>query len=81
MIAVSEFTKGEIVELLGVPAERIRVIPNGVGEPFAPDGPAGEGDYVLAVGTLEPRKNLAAVQQAARTARRRAESRGSAWLG
>ena len=65
LIAVSEFTKGEIVELLGVPAERITVIPNGVGEPFAPDGPASEGDYVLAVGTLEPRKNLAVVQQAA----------------
>jgi alpha-1,3-rhamnosyl/mannosyltransferase len=25
---------------------------------FRPDGPAAEGDYVLAVGTLEPRKNL-----------------------
>ena len=65
VIAVSEFTRAEIVELLGVPAERIRVIPNAVGEPFGPDGPAAEGDYVLAVGTLEPRKNLAAAQQAA----------------
>jgi glycosyltransferase involved in cell wall biosynthesis len=65
VIAVSEFTRAEIVELLGVPAERIRVIPNAVGEPFGPDGPAVEGDYVLAVGTLEPRKNLAAAQQAA----------------
>jgi glycosyltransferase involved in cell wall biosynthesis len=65
VIAVSEFTRGEIVELLRVPEERIRVIPNGVGAPFTPDGPAAEGDYVLAVGTLEPRKNLAVAQQAA----------------
>ena len=64
VIAVSEFTRRELVELLGVPAERIRVIPNGVGAPFAPEGPAAEGDYVLAVGTLEPRKNLAVAQQA-----------------
>jgi len=66
VIAVSEFTRGEIVELLGVSAERIAVIPNAVGPPFVADGPAAEGDYVLAVGTLEPRKNLALVQQAAR---------------
>jgi glycosyltransferase involved in cell wall biosynthesis len=65
VIAVSEFTRGEIVELLGVPADRLRVIPNAVGEPFGREGPAATGDYVLAVGTLEPRKNLAAAQQAA----------------
>jgi glycosyltransferase involved in cell wall biosynthesis len=66
VIAVSEFTRGEIVELLGVPPERIDVIPNAVGPPFVADGPAAEGDYVLAVGTLEPRKNHALAQQAAR---------------
>jgi glycosyltransferase involved in cell wall biosynthesis len=65
VIAVSDFTRRETVELLGVPAERISVIPNAVGDPFAPDGPAAEGDYLLAVGTLEPRKNLAVAQQAA----------------
>ena len=36
VIAVSELTKRELVELLGVPAEKIRVVPNGVGEPFSP---------------------------------------------
>jgi glycosyltransferase involved in cell wall biosynthesis len=66
IVAVSEFTKGELVELLRVPAERIRVIPNGVAPVFRPDGPAAEGDYLLAVGTLEPRKNLASAEQAAR---------------
>jgi glycosyltransferase involved in cell wall biosynthesis len=65
LIAVSEFTRREIVELLGIPAERISVIPNAVGEPFAAAGPTASGDYVLAVGTLEPRKNLDAAQKAA----------------
>ena len=65
LIAVSEFTRGEIVELVGIPEERIRVIPNAVGEEFVAEGPAESGDYVLAVGTLEPRKNLGAAQQAA----------------
>jgi len=36
----------------------VRVIPNAVGEPFTADGDAAAGDYVLAVSTLEPRKNL-----------------------
>ena len=48
------------------------MIPNGVEPVFTPDGPRAEGDYVLAVGTLEPRKNLAAV--AAGRARRSASS-------
>lgn len=58
VIAVSEFTKGEAVELLGLDSGRVRVIPHGVDEPFTPHGPAAGGEYVLAVGTLEPRKNL-----------------------
>jgi glycosyltransferase involved in cell wall biosynthesis len=58
VIAVSEFTARETEELLGVPRERIRVVPNGVEPVFAREGPSAEGDYVLAVGTLEPRKNL-----------------------
>jgi len=65
IIAVSEFTKAETVELVGVAAERIRVVPNGVDAVFAPDGPRAEGDYVLAVATLEPRKNLSRVVEAA----------------
>lgn len=66
VIAVSEATRLDVVELLRVPEERIRVIPNGVEDVFAADGPAADGDYVLAVGTLEPRKNLARVAQACR---------------
>jgi glycosyltransferase involved in cell wall biosynthesis len=66
IVAVSAFTRDELVALLGVPVERIRICPNGVEPVFNPDGPAAEGDYVLAVGTLEPRKNLARAVEAAR---------------
>jgi glycosyltransferase involved in cell wall biosynthesis len=65
VIAVSEFTKRELVELLDVPEERVAVVANAVEPVFAPEGPRAEGDYVLAVGTLEPRKNLARLAQAA----------------
>jgi glycosyltransferase involved in cell wall biosynthesis len=58
LIAVSEFTRREAMELLDVPEEKVRVIPNAVGAPFGPEGDAATGDYVLAVSTLEPRKNL-----------------------
>src|SRR5437763_6937798 len=58
LIAVSEFTRRELVELLDVPAEKVRVIPNAPAEAFRPEGDAADGDYVLTVSTLEPRKNL-----------------------
>jgi glycosyltransferase involved in cell wall biosynthesis len=66
VIAVSEFTRTELVELLAVPPEKIAVIPNGIDDAFRADGPAAEGEYVLTVGTLEPRKNLARTAEAAR---------------
>jgi glycosyltransferase involved in cell wall biosynthesis len=59
VIVGSEFTRREVAELLDVPDEKLRVIPYGVGGAFtAPEGPDRDGDYVLAVSTLEPRKNL-----------------------
>jgi glycosyltransferase involved in cell wall biosynthesis len=58
IVVGSEFTAGEVSELLGAPASKLRVVPYGVGKPFVSDGPAAEGRYVLAVSTLEPRKNL-----------------------
>jgi glycosyltransferase involved in cell wall biosynthesis len=58
VIAVSEFTRSELLDVLHVPPDRIRVVPNAVEDVFAADGPHAPGDYVLAVGTLEPRKNL-----------------------
>ena len=68
VIAVSEFTARELEELVGVPRTRIRVVPNGVDAVFTPEGPRADGDYVLAVGTLEPRKNLERVALAAKRA-------------
>jgi glycosyltransferase involved in cell wall biosynthesis len=66
VIAVSEFTRRELVELLAVPEEKIRVVPNAVGSDFTQEGEAANGDYVLAVGTLEPRKNLERLAEAVR---------------
>jgi glycosyltransferase involved in cell wall biosynthesis len=58
VLAVSEFTASELEAVLGIPRDNIRVTPNAVDAAFTPDGPRTEGEYVLAVGTLEPRKNL-----------------------
>ena len=68
IVAVSAFTRAELVELLGIPPERVRVVPNGIEPVFVPEGPVADGDYVLAVGTLEPRKNLARAVEAAQLA-------------
>jgi glycosyltransferase involved in cell wall biosynthesis len=68
IVCVSAFTRAELVELLGVPPERTRIVPNAVDPVFTSDGARAEGDYVLAVGTLEPRKNLEAAVEAARLA-------------
>jgi glycosyltransferase involved in cell wall biosynthesis len=76
VVAVSEFTKDEVVALADVPAERIRVVPNGVDPVFSspqrddvsPSDTLSRGDYVLAVATLEPRKNLGRVVEAAKLA-------------
>jgi len=67
VLAISEFTKRELVDVLGVPAAKIDAVPLAVEtEVFRADGPAVEGDYVLAVATLEPRKNLARLVEATR---------------
>jgi glycosyltransferase involved in cell wall biosynthesis len=59
IIVGSDFTRREVIELLEAPEEKLRVIPYGVGGSFtAPDETNANGDYVLAVSTLEPRKNL-----------------------
>jgi alpha-1,3-rhamnosyl/mannosyltransferase len=59
VLAVSEFTRGEVVELAGVPEDRVDVAYNAADpEVFHPGGESAGGEYVLAVGTLEPRKNL-----------------------
>jgi glycosyltransferase involved in cell wall biosynthesis len=65
VIAVSEFTASELERVLRVERQRIRVVPNGVDDVFSAEGARANGDYVLALGTLEPRKNLARTVDAA----------------
>ena len=64
VVAVSAFTRDELAQVLGTDPARVRVVPNAVPVGFSPDGARGEGDYVLAVGTLEPRKNLVRLAEA-----------------
>src|SRR3954469_23580931 len=66
VITVSEFSKAEIAEMLGADA---LVIPNGVDERFRPD--SDKGDYALVVGTRIARKNLGALEGAAKALRGR----------
>ena len=68
IIAVSDSTRRELVELLGVPEHLITVIPNGVEPVFRPieedqvarfRSERGLPDrFILFLGTLEPRKNV-----------------------
>jgi alpha-1,3-rhamnosyl/mannosyltransferase len=58
IVVGSAFSRDEVLELLPVPESKVHVIPYGVGPPFTTEGPKADGDYVLAVSTLEPRKNF-----------------------
>ena len=67
VIAVSKATADDLTELYGVEPARISVVPLGVEPPGAADQAAAaglladlgvRGPFLLAVGTLEPRKNL-----------------------
>jgi glycosyltransferase involved in cell wall biosynthesis len=68
LIAISEFTKRELVELLGVDPGRVQVIGVPARPGLGPEGERADGEYVLAVGTLEPRKNLGRTAEAAQRA-------------
>jgi alpha-1,3-rhamnosyl/mannosyltransferase len=54
--AVSKAVADEATRGFGVPRHRIEIVPNGVDEFFTPGGQ--EENYILFVGTLEPRKGL-----------------------
>ena len=56
----SDFTANDVVELLGVPRERVRVARPGVETGFKPAGERADlgRPYLFTVATLEPRKNL-----------------------
>jgi glycosyltransferase involved in cell wall biosynthesis len=64
IIVVSRFVAGEVQRTLGVPAERISVCPNGAPEWKGPPAAADGSGYLLFVGTIEPRKNLAGMLEA-----------------
>jgi glycosyltransferase involved in cell wall biosynthesis len=68
VIAISEFTKGELVDVAGVDPDRVSVIGVPPRAGLSPEGERADGEYVLAVGTLEPRKNLSRAAEAARRA-------------
>jgi glycosyltransferase involved in cell wall biosynthesis len=75
LIAISEFTRLRIIEVLGVAPEKVSVVLNGIGPEFTPR-PASEVErvrktlgispapYLLYVGSVEPRKNLARLLEA-----------------
>ena len=77
----SEFSRSEIVAAYRVPADRVFVVPLGVGPPFTP-GPAEASalpagvvpPYVLHVGDLHVRRNLAMLVDAVCEVRRRREA-------
>ena len=70
LFANSEDTRRDTLRLVGVPPERVRVIPLGPGNVLAPRDPASVSDddlarlgvpfrrYLFTLSTLEPRKNL-----------------------
>jgi glycosyltransferase involved in cell wall biosynthesis len=71
VLTVSAAARDDLVATLGVPRERVHVAHNGVDARFfearAPEGP--RSPYLLAVGTLEPRKNVPCLLDALRLLR------------
>jgi glycosyltransferase involved in cell wall biosynthesis len=64
VLAVSERTKRDVVELYGVPPEKVTVTPNAVDPAFTPGD--GHGAYLLFVGAIQRRKDPLAALAAAR---------------
>jgi glycosyltransferase involved in cell wall biosynthesis len=88
VIAVSTATKQDIVERLGVAEQQVTVVPNGIEPAFTALVPGSDQahevrsrlrlprDFVLTVGTLEPRKNLPRVLEALHRLRSRPATAG-----
>jgi glycosyltransferase involved in cell wall biosynthesis len=74
VVTVSEFSRDEIVRVFGIPPARIAVAHDAVApvfwDPAPREGPVAP-PYFLAVGNLQPRKNLVTLVRAYRAALRR----------
>jgi glycosyltransferase involved in cell wall biosynthesis len=64
VLAISQRTKDDLVELYGLPPDRVVVTPLAHDPAFSPGGE--RGDYVLLAGSVEARKNPLAAADAAR---------------
>ena len=64
VFAVSQRTRRDLIELYGIPDEKIVVTPNAVDPAFSPGG--ADGGYLLFVGAIQERKNPLAAADAAR---------------
>ena len=84
IIAVSQATKDDLVQHCGIEPDKITVVYSGCSETMQPVEDEAtvervkarygiQGDYVLYVGTLQPRKNLGRLLEAYAMVRRRAE--------
>jgi glycosyltransferase involved in cell wall biosynthesis len=65
VIAVSERTRDDLVELYGISPEKIVVTPHGVDPVFRPGEAEANGRYLLFVGAVQPRKDPLAALRAA----------------
>jgi glycosyltransferase involved in cell wall biosynthesis len=65
VIAVSERTRDDLVELYGISPEKIVVTPHGVDPVFRPGEAEATGRYLLFVGAVQPRKDPLAALRAA----------------
>ena len=81
VITVSEFSRRETVEALWHRPGSDRHRPERRRSGLRSDGPRAEGEYILAVGTLEPRKNLARSDRSRGPGRLRAPDRRSEGVG
>jgi glycosyltransferase involved in cell wall biosynthesis len=82
ILVASEYTRSELVDLLGISPDRVTAVPLGVDRRFQPIEPEPmqlahrfgipPNPFVLWVGTPEPRKNLATLLRAFGLVRRRA---------
>jgi len=87
VISVSESTARDLQRILNVPEAKIEVIHHGVGPAYKPHDPSAAAeyvaskygvskDYVLTVGTVEPRKNLVTLIDAIKILRDRGDVPG-----